>query len=394
MRIVFTGGGSGGHLIPFAPIIETLRVTHLEQRTGLPKRLDPNELQLYFVGVADKRARELFAQLAVPVFAIPSGKLRSYPSSQNIIDIIFRLPVGVIMAIVILWRLMPDVVVSKGGYGSVPVILSAFLFRIPILMHDSDTVPGSVTRHLARFASTIALSFDEAREQLLAQASKTVVTGTPVRSDFGRMSQLEAKQRLNLSPDDLAVVILGGSQGARQINELILKILPRLVMDASILHITGEREYSAVESLARKMLETSSYKQRYHALPYVSTDIETILNAADVVVSRAGATVLAELARLGRAALLIPLPADVSTHQRSNAAVFEKSGAARVLDPENLGVNLFEQSIKELVMNSDLRHEFAVRIKSFDRPRAARDISNLVYSLAKGNVPIYAQTAS
>lgn len=387
MRIVLTGGGTGGHLTPLEPIIEALRRQYLIQKDSLPKSLDPERLEISFFGTADRPTKEFFASYDVKTTAIPSGKLRRYASAATLSDLLLRLPIGVVKAIVVMWRTMPDIVISKGGYGSLPIVVAATFYRIPILLHESDVAIGLANTFTTRFAGAIALGFAETKPALGKRQAKAVLTGTPVRSRFGKIAPEVAKRSFGFAPADNVVLVIGGSQGATQLNEALLKILPRLVLECGVIHITGPEHYTKITAVAGELLAASSRKNYYKPYPYLPDTVVEAQTAADVVVSRAGATTLAELARLRKPILLVPLPGAANDHQRLNAQVFERAGAARVLDPNNLGENLFERSILELLNNDTVRATLTHNIARFDHPTAATTIAEIAFKLAAGLVP-------
>ncbi len=376
MRVVLTGGGTGGHTTPLIAVADALR------------RANTN-VELYFVGVVTPGVAELARTYDIPTLHIPAGKIRRYPSLLNFFDLLFRGPVGLLVAFLRMWWLMPDVVVSKGGYGSVSPVLAAWFYRIPILIHESDVVPGAANIFLSRFATAIAVGFTATREKFKPYDRKVVVTGTPIRFDFIPQDQAAAKTSFGFSAESLVVLITGGSQGAEQINEVVLKVLPQLVTEVCLIHLTGPTHYPTVAAVAEQLLAESPHKKNYRAFPELQEKMPLALSAADIIVSRAGATTLAEIARLKKAALLVPLPHAAQDNQRANATAFEQQGAARVLDSNNLGTNLFHRALEELIASSSLRQELGRRAAQFDRPAAARDVAELAQKLAQGLAPAY-----
>lgn len=387
MRIVLTGGGSGGHLIPFEPIIEAVRTVYLEQKNSLPARLGPSQLELRFVGIADAKTREFFAHFDVGVTHVPSGKVRRYASTQTITDLLFFLPLGIAASLWHIWRFMPDVIISKGGYGSIPVLCAAAFYRIPILLHESDAISGLANSWAARFAAALTVGYTSTYESLRKYQYKTFVTGTPVRDKFGRIASAQAKRAFDFPDNEIVVLIMGGSQGAQAINEVVLQVLPELILEAGVIHLTGEDHFTKITAVANELLENSSRRDKYRAYPYLADTVIEAMSAADVVVSRAGATTLAELTRLRKPSLLIPLAGSANDHQRLNAQAYERLGAARVLDQTNLGKNLFLRSLRELITNTQLRQELAANMGQLDHPAAAREIAGLAFKLAQGLVP-------
>lgn len=388
MRIVLTGGGTGGHVMPFEAIIEALRACHLKDVATLPSFLDPAELELFFLGVTTSDADALFKQYSVPVRHIPSGKMRRYFSFNNIIDVVCFVPLGIIMALWHVWRIMPDVVVSKGGYASVPTTLAAVFYRIPIVLHESDVVPGSSNAAMARFASAITLGFAAAHEYLPKWQSKLFVTGTPVRMFGGTAAQKTAKASFDIAENDPVLLVMGGSQGAQQINEALLAILPAIIEQAHVIHITGTAHFETVKKVAAELVADSQHRQRYKPFAHLTDEMAMALSAADTTVTRAGASTLAEIARLRIPSLIIPLDSSANDHQRKNALAFEAAGGALVLEPNNLSPNIFKQSILRLITDSQLRETLKKNLAGLDFPNAAIDIAKLTLQLASGLRPV------
>jgi UDP-N-acetylglucosamine--N-acetylmuramyl-(pentapeptide) pyrophosphoryl-undecaprenol N-acetylglucosamine transferase len=387
MRIVLTGGGTGGHVMPFEAIIEALRTIHLKEKMTLPPFLEPDELELFFVGVTTPEGDALFQKYDVPSIHIPSGKKRRYASLKNIIDLFCKLPWGIVVALYRMWQIMPDVVVSKGGYGSVPAVLAASFYRIPILLHESDVVPGSSNMFLMKFASAITLGFAVARQYLATWPHKLFVTGTPVRMFLSNEQKKGAKASFGLAEEDKVVLVMGGSQGAEQINEALLGSLSDIVEKTAVIHLTGEAHFAAVSKVAEEILADSSRKEKYKPYAHLTTQMASALLAADAAVTRAGASSLAEIARLRIPSLVIPLDGAANDHQRKNALAFEAAGGALVLDPTNVSPNLVKQSILRLVSDEELRTTLKNNLAALDFPNAALEIASLVFKLASGFRP-------
>lgn len=385
MRIVLTGGGSAGHIIPLGPIIEVLRQQFMTSRATLPHWLQPDSLELYFAGARAGGAADFMAGYGVPVRGIPAGKLRRYASVWTVFDLWLWLPLGVILALWHLFWLMPEVVVSKGGYGSVPVMIAAGFYRIPVLLHESDAVPGLANRLGSRLAAAIAVGFESATKSWPARYRKKLfVTGIPVRRDLAQFSVAEAKTFFAIPAGEKVLLIMGGSQGAKAINESILKILPELISNNTVLHVTGDRHFKAVHAVASELLARSSRRTAYKVFPYLKDELGRALVAADMVVSRAGATMLAELAQLKKVALLIPLPAPAAAndHQQRNAELFERYGAARVLESGNVTSALLRQNIHDLMTDTAIRRQLENGMAAMDRPGAAAALARLAFCLA------------
>ncbi len=387
MRIVLTGGGTGGHVMPFETIVESLRTVFLEQKGSLPERLNPKDLYVDFVGVVNEHTRELFTKYDIPVTAISAGKLRRYASGQTIGDLLWRLPLGIIMALVHIWKIMPDVIISKGGYGSFPVIIAAIFYRIPFLLHESDAAVGLANSLALRYAAAVSVGLPSTQSTLAKWQYKIFVTGTPVRSGLTEVTAAAGKKMFGLPEQEPVLLVMGGSQGAKQINATLLQILPQLITSMAVIHLTGPDHHQAVQTVAQELLAHSPRRHLYKVFPYLGDEMAYALAAADAVVSRAGASTLSELARLHKPALLIPLDGAANDHQRKNARAFESAGAALVLDPTNLGQNVFQQNVKRLMTDDVLRAALAKNIARLDFPQAARSITELAFKLAQGFAP-------
>lgn len=373
--------------MPFEPMIQALRTVHHEQKEQLPGWIDRNKISLYYLGTLDETVRDFFKRLDVKTINITSGKLRRYPSLQTVPDMLYRFPWGILLAVWHLWRIMPDVVISKGGYGSVAVVLAALIYRIPFILHESDATSGLSNRLLSTWASVITVGFSATSQSIRFYREKTVVTGIPVRTDLGVMSKEEAKRSFGFTPDLPVLLVMGGSQGAQQINDTLLLVLPGLLPDMGVIHLTGKNNLASASAAADEVLKKVLNRERYKPFGYLTDRMGAALSAADVVVTRAGATALSEVAHMRKATIIIPLDSAAQDHQRLNAAVFEGAQAARVIDPANLGRALFDQNVRDLIANPDLRETLENNIVRLDRPAAARDIAVLAFKLAQGLVP-------
>ncbi len=387
MRIVLTGGGSGGHLVPFEPIIDKIRELHGELKKDLPKTIDRNEVELYYFGVLDEQAKEFFKRLDIKAIDIPSGKVRRYASALTFIDLFFRLPIGIVKSLVLLWRIMPDVVISRGGYGSIPVTIVSAFYRVPILLHESDAVASLTVRIMSGLASIVTVGFAETRHTMQFFSTKTIVTGTPVRSELNVINKEEARRMFDLSLEDKVLLVTGGSQGSQELNEILLEVLPSLLKDMVVIHITGSEQIKEITKKTNDMFARSGLRVRYKVFGYLSDKMPQALVSADLVVSRGGATALAELARLRKPAIIVPLDSAAQDHQRRNAAVYEKASAIRVIDPINLGRAIFEQNIRNLMNNPQVREVLSANISRLDYKNASNDIVRLVYKMMAGRLP-------
>jgi UDP-N-acetylglucosamine--N-acetylmuramyl-(pentapeptide) pyrophosphoryl-undecaprenol N-acetylglucosamine transferase len=373
-RIVFTGGGSGGHVYPLIAVIEELQ-----------KELDALRAPAEFSYLGpDDSYSVLFSNIGLAVYPISSGKVRRYFSMQNLIDIP-KFFIGFVQALFRLYIIMPDLVFSKGGTGALPVVMAAWFYRIPIAIHDSDARPGMTNVVSGRFAAKVFLTFERAASSF--DPKKTEITGLPLRQELlgVRMEKPAAKENLGFEKDQFLVVILGGSQGAVRINEFILQNLSQLVGMTQVLHQTGAANFLEVKRLAyAALVDLPAVTTHYVPIGYFEKEsMATALMAADVVVARSGSSVC-ELASFGAPAILIPLAESANGHQRADAYEFAKSGAGIVIEEANLLPGIFFDELKKMLSNPDLRAQMSAASASFFIPDAAKKISASLIAMLAG----------
>ncbi|NTW14599.1 MAG: undecaprenyldiphospho-muramoylpentapeptide beta-N-acetylglucosaminyltransferase [Candidatus Moranbacteria bacterium] len=365
-RIVLTGGLSGGHVFPLVAVSRAVR-----DRAGVPSR---------FLYVGSKGIFEETAMKGDGIEArhILSGKVRRYFSIMNLIDP-FKTVIGFIQSLWHLFIFMPDVVFAKGGAVSVPVCLAARIYRIPYVIHDSDAVAGMASRVLSRHAARIAIAYPHALT--FFPPERTAITGNPVREELLSGDPNRAGERFKLLPDRPVVLVLGGSLGAQSLNRAIVRILPNLLREAQVLHQTGTDKHHDAVSRAGE-LGIKAGRDGYHAIPFFhGTDLADAFARADIVVSRAGASTIAELAACGKPAILVPLPTAANDEQRMNAFEVAKQGGAIVLEEQNLGEHMLFTKIDSILRDPLLRADMSQKIRAFYNPQAAVMIADGVLSL-------------
>jgi UDP-N-acetylglucosamine--N-acetylmuramyl-(pentapeptide) pyrophosphoryl-undecaprenol N-acetylglucosamine transferase len=342
-RIVLTGGGTAGHVTPNLALVPAL------QHAGW---------QVRYIGSHSGIERELVNDRGLPYEGIDSGKLRRYASLQNWTDPL-RVLRGLAQAYASLGRDRPDVVFSKGGYVTVPVVVAAALRRIPVVVHESDRTPGLANRLTFPFAARICVSFEDSAERLRrslrARPERVVFTGAPMRPELLRGDSAAAERRHQLDPTRALVLVVGGSLGARAINEAVFALARTMPPDLQIVHVCGKG------NLDNALAGTA----HYHAFEYLQAEYPDVLARADVVVSRAGANSLAELLALRKPALLIPLPAASSRgDQLENARVHVQQGYGRALDQGELDRDRLERELRLLLAEAPaMRSRMALAAK-------------------------------
>lgn len=364
MKIVFTGGGTAGHIFPIVAITREIRKIY----SGI-------ELRLFYLGPEDKYGLTLLSQEGVLVKKILAGKLRRYFSFENFLDAL-KIPIGILQAFFWLFFLAPDLVFSKGGYGSFPAVMAARFLHIPIFLHESDISPGIAARISSKWAQEVFTSFPQTE---FFPKEKIICVGNPIREEILGGFREEAQRIFDLQEGKTLILILGGSQGAKNINETILEILPELVINFEVIHQTGMINFNQVKAEAEAMIGEESLRKYYHPFPFLEENyLKNALAACDLVVSRAGAGSIFEIAAIGKPSLLIPLPTAAQDHQLKNAYSYSRSQAAEVIEEKNLKPHFFLEKLKHLFSRPDLLQKMAESAKDFARLKAAKIIASYI----------------
>jgi len=370
MKILLTGGGSGGHFYPMIAVGKALYDLAEEERLLTPE----------IIFVSDKKySSEIIREYGFTFKKIYAGKARRYFSLLYITDF-FKTILGVLKGIWMVYSVMPDVVFGKGGYASFPVLLAAKIFHIPVIIHESDSVPGKVNKWAGKFAKRIALSFSEAIKYFPEE--KTALTGTPVRKTILGSTPQEAIELFTLDPDVPTILILGGSQGSQKINDTIIEILKDSLEFSQIIHQCGAGNEQEVRGRTDIILENSAFKNRYHLYSYL--DDSLLRNASSVsnlVVSRAGGTAIYEIAAWGIPSILIPLKNSAQDHQKENAYSYARAGGGEVIEEENLTPHVLLSEIQRFLADKEKLEIMRVAAKNFARPDASRKIAQEIINL-------------
>ncbi len=379
MKIVFTGGGTGGHFYPIIAIAEGIREIVNERRLLMP--------EMYFMAPKAFDQESLFEN-QIRFIANPAGRMRRYHDFRNVTDL-FVTFWGVIRALISLFSVYPDVVVSKGGYTSVPVTIAANILGIPVIIHESDAKPGRANLLAAPRASRIAVAFESAREYFPKKVQDRIARiGIPIRREVAYVDTTGAAEELGLERSIPTVLIFGGSSGSARINDTILSALPDLVTFANVIHQTGRDHFKEVEETAKVIIEKSEHKSRYHAFPYLNAlSIRRAGGAASIVISRAGATAISEISLWRKPAVLIPIPESVSHDQRTNAYAYARTGAAVVIEEENLSPHVLTAEVKRILTEPGVAEGMGHKGADFANPEAARMIAEEVLSIGLAHEP-------
>jgi len=373
LRIALTGGATGGHLFPLLAVATVLR-REAETRH--------RQLELTYVGVPPFH-RETLERSGVATYPIAATKLRRYLAVANFIDLL-KFPLGLLQSLIILYRLMPDVLLSKGGPGSVQVVVAAWFFRIPILVHETDSIPGRANLISARLATRIGVSFEAAKEYF--PAAKVALIGNPIDPDFDRITpQAEDYDNLKLDRQRPIVLVVGGSQGAQRINEVIVEAIPQLLPLAQVVHQIGEQRFQETRLEAEGFIleQVPAKKHDYHPFGFIPHEhLVLLLKMADLIISRAGGSIF-EIAAAGKASILVPLSAAVvGRHQIENAYAYANTGACTVIEEANLTSHILTSIVQKVLTDTNGREQMAVAARAFAKPAAAETVARELLYLA------------
>jgi len=370
MKILLTGGGTGGHFYPIIAVVEEIHQVAKEE-----KILEP---EIFYAGPVEYDKRALFDN-NITYVQTSAGKIRRYFSILNFLDL-FKTAWGIVESVIALFNIYPDVVFGKGGYVSFPVLFAARLLRIPVVIHESDSEPGRVNLWAAKFAKKIAISYPEAAH--FFPKDKVAHTGNPVRKEVALPLKNGAYEFLKLEEDLPTLLVLGGSQGSVIINETIIDSLPRLLNSYQIIHQTGEKNFKEVKNTAEVILKDHTYKNRYTPMEHLNAlTMRMAAGITQLIISRAGSTIF-EIALWGIPSIIIPIPENLSHDQTKNAFNYARSGACKVIEENNLTANILVSEVERLMNDPALRERMKKAAKTFAHPDAARKIAKAIIDIA------------
>lgn len=370
-----TGGGTGGHFFPIVAVIRALKKM-AESEKFVEMELVYLSDSPYDLGILKEEGVEFIS--------VPAGKIRRYFSLFNFTDL-FKTAWGIIRAIIYVFGKMPDVIFAKGGYASFPALIAARLFKIPVIIHESDSAPGRVNRWAGSFAKRIAISFPESAKYF--PSSKTALIGNPVRERILGGNIEEARSIFGYE-DVPTVLVLGGSQGSAKLNDILIDILPEILKEAKIIHQCGKNNFDDVSKRISVVLGQNQFKNRYKLFAFLDENIlRSAVLVSNLIVSRAGAGAIYEIAAWGKPSLLIPLHNSAQDHQRQNAYAYARAGgAALVVEEENLAPNLLLAEIRKLLSDKPRLERMARAASNFAKIDAAEILARQIILLALEHV--------
>jgi len=367
MRIVFTGGGTGGHFYPIIAISEAI------ERMAEEKHLI--EPELFYIGPAPFDPAAL-AEHDIEYRSSPAGKMRRHGSMLNPIELV-KIAVGVVKSIFQLFSIYPDVVFSTGGYAAFPTLFAARILAIPVVIYDADAEPGRVTRWSASFARWIGVAHPDAAAKLPeAHRAKIATVGHPIREEIRMPAKEGGHEYLKLNPDLPTILVMGGSQGAQALNNVILDALKDLTERYNVIHQTGAANLEEVRGIAREILHDGPGADRYRPFGLLNTlALRMAAGISSLIVARAGSGTIFEVAAWNIPAILVPIPLDVSHDQTENAFSYMRRGACLVVEQKNLTPHVLSAEIDRLMGSEPMRQKMIEAAKKFAQQDAARKIA-------------------
>ena len=323
-KIVLTGGGTAGHVTPNIALFPALKEAGYE---------------ISYIGSYAGMEKQLIEEQNIPYYGISSGKLRRYKDLRNLTDP-FRVIKGYAQSVSLLRKIKPDVVFSKGGFVSVPVVLAAKRLRIPAIIHESDMTPGLANKIAIPAACKVCCNFPETVKCL--PENKAVLTGTPIRQELLSGDAREGLKFCGFNAAKPVILVIGGSLGSVAVNNAVRSILPELLKDFQVIHLCGK------DKLDASLNGTEGYVQ----FEYIKDELPDLFAAADLIISRAGANAICEISALAKPNILIPLSANASRgDQILNARSFERQGYSKVLEEESVNAQTLQSAIREVYEN-------------------------------------------
>lgn len=373
MKIILTGGGTLGSVVPLLAVVQKLK----EQKT---------ESEFLWIGTKTGPEKELVESYKISFKAISSGKLRRYFSLKNFLDP-FLIIVGFFQSIGIIRKFRPDLVLSAGGFVGVPVIWAAWFLGVKSIAHQQDLRPGLANKLVLSMVKKITVVFEESKNYF--PRSKTVLIGNPVRPEIFSGNRERAKQFFHLEDNLPTILFLGGGTGSLTLNKIIIQSLKNLLEFFQVIHVTGKGK--GLEGIKSEVKSQAEFKKivaeesgslinsRYHSYEFIIEEMKDAYMVADLVLSRAGLSTLSELAVLGKPTILIPLPG----HQEENAAYFRRNNAAIVLSQKDLIPEDLVGVIKTLINNKTELDTLGRNIKKIMPPDAAEKMARVILDVLK-----------
>ena len=365
MKILIASGGSGGHIFPAVALAEEL------------KSKDACA-EILFIGSNKALDKRIFEKEGFKYSLLSANKL-PYRASFNMLLFLLKLSIDLFRSLMIIIKYRPDVVVGFGGYVSSPVIVAAYILGVPRMVHEQNAVPGRANAMLFRLADRIAVSFKETKDHLGSYANKALFTGNPIRASLLNDDKAGNIKKLGLDPRKFTILVIGGSQGAHNLNKAFLQSLSKIDEDIrrslQIIHITGVTDYGWASAAYKEL----SMEHRVHSF---LDRIEEAYSASDLIVTRSGASAIFEIAYFGKPMILIPYPFALS-HQSDNARIFSTRGAAVEIDEKELSPDLMKERIEDLLKDRSKLREMGESARRMSVPDSSHSLARAVLSIVR-----------
>ena len=379
MRILFLGGGTGGHFYPLIAVAESIYDIAKTHNYVVPK--------MYYIGPEKLDEKALYDNNIKYIYCSAGKKRRGGGISSSLLNFLdlFKTFFGIVKSFFYLIVIYPDVVFSKGGYASFPPLYVCKLLRIPVVIHESDSTTGIVNRWSAKFAKRIAVSYPVIPAGLEKYENKIAFTGVPVRKRIKAETDASGeyvKKTFDLKNNKPVVFVLGGSQGSVTINNLILDSLHELLKDYQVIHQTGKKNLTDVKFAASSVLRDDPNKDSYHIIDFLNNyEMKAAASSASIIVSRAGSGTLFEISEWGLPAIIIPIPEHISHDQKTNAYTYARETGSIVIEQSNLSQSILMSEINRIMSDNVLYRKISANSKRFARPDAAEVIANELYKI-------------
>jgi UDP-N-acetylglucosamine--N-acetylmuramyl-(pentapeptide) pyrophosphoryl-undecaprenol N-acetylglucosamine transferase len=360
IKIIITGGGTAGHVMPALAVIEALT----------NKKID-----ILYVGSKKGIEKTIVPEHNIEFRSITCGKFRRYWSWENLIDP-FKFMIGFFQSLGIIIKFKPQVIFSKGGYVGLPIVIAGWICRKPIIVHESDTTLGLANRISLKFARRLAVSFP-AECYPKVQAQKIIYTGTPVRKSILLGNKQKGQTFFQLKENLQTLLVVGGSQGAKKINNTLLEILVELLPNLQIIHLTGPSDFNKFKSFQKEL--PAEIKNNYKPYAFLENEIADAITCSDLIISRAGANAIFEIAIFKKPLILIPLEG----HQETNAEFFARKNAALVIKNQDLNSKILLETMNNALSSPEKMQIMGTLLNEFEIPSSAEIIADEILKLAK-----------
>jgi UDP-N-acetylglucosamine--N-acetylmuramyl-(pentapeptide) pyrophosphoryl-undecaprenol N-acetylglucosamine transferase len=378
MKIALTGGATGGHFYPLIAVVEGI-----EDICNEKKLIEP---QYFYFGP------EPFDPAVLPehdIEYIPTGGGRIRKDGKIVASGFLGTAIAIIRTFPKLFKVYPDVVFSTGSYAAFPTLYVARLLNIPVVIYDADAKPGRVSQWASKFAKWIAVAHPDAAKGFSEKIRDRIArTGHPIRKEVENFAREGGYEFLKLDPNVPTIFVMGGSQGAKAINEVVLDALPQLLMDYNVVHQTGVANHDEVKGIASVALHSSQFADRYRTFGLLNAlALKMTAGVTSLIIARAGSGTIFEISAWGIPAVLVPIPLDVSHDQTENAFSYARAGGCVVIEQHNLTPHLLLAEVKRLMDDSGLRAKMGEAGKAYSRPQAGKKIAEIILETALEHEP-------